>query len=95
MKAPVAASCKALADQAAVKRFQDAFKAMQSWWCLQEASTTHLQGILGYEEQPLVSTDYVNDKRSSIVDAASTQVSNHSNDSHSCVMPDGTQFKLV
>ncbi|KAK9834464.1 hypothetical protein WJX74_002256 [Apatococcus lobatus] len=41
---------------------------------LQEASTTYLQDILGYEEQPLVSTDYVNDKRSSIVDAASTQV---------------------
>ena len=30
--------------------------------------------VLGFEEQPLVSTDYVNDPRSSIVDAASTMV---------------------
>jgi glyceraldehyde 3-phosphate dehydrogenase len=28
-----------------------------------------LKGILGYEERPLVSTDYTNDTRSSIVDA--------------------------
>jgi len=41
---------------------------------LQEAAATYLDGILGYEEQPLVSTDYVNDPRSSIVDAQSTQV---------------------
>lgn len=33
-----------------------------------------LKGILGYEEQPLVSTDYTDDKRSSIIDALSTQV---------------------
>jgi len=32
--------------------------------------------VLGYEERPLVSTDYVNDSRSSIVDAQSTQVIN-------------------
>jgi len=41
---------------------------------LQEAAATYLDGILGYEEQPLVSTDYVDDPRSSIVDAQSTQV---------------------
>lgn len=41
---------------------------------LKEASTTYLSDILGFEEQPLVSTDYVNDRRSSIVDAACTQV---------------------
>jgi glyceraldehyde 3-phosphate dehydrogenase len=41
---------------------------------LKEAADTYLKGILGYEEQPLVSTDYVNDARSSIVDAISTQV---------------------
>jgi glyceraldehyde 3-phosphate dehydrogenase len=35
-----------------------------------------LQGILGYEERPLVSADYVNDPRSSIVDALSTMVVN-------------------
>jgi glyceraldehyde 3-phosphate dehydrogenase len=33
-----------------------------------------LQGILGYEEQPLVSKDYTNDERSSIIDALSTMV---------------------
>lgn len=40
----------------------------------QEASETYLKGILGYEERPLVSTDYINDPRSGIVDALSTQV---------------------
>lgn len=39
----------------------------------QEASQTYLAGILGFEERPLVSTDYVNDARSSIVDADCTQ----------------------
>jgi glyceraldehyde 3-phosphate dehydrogenase len=33
-----------------------------------------LKGILGYEERPLVSVDYVNDPRSGIVDALSTIV---------------------
>ena len=33
-----------------------------------------LHSILGYEEQPLVSTDYINDTRSGIVDALSTMV---------------------
>ena len=33
-----------------------------------------MKGILGYEERPLVSIDYVNDPRSSIVDALSTMV---------------------
>jgi glyceraldehyde 3-phosphate dehydrogenase len=33
-----------------------------------------LKGILGYETMPLVSTDYTNDTRSSIIDALSTQV---------------------
>ena len=41
-----------------------------------------LAGILGYEERPLVSADYVNDTRSSIVDASSTMVVN------------GTQVKI-
>ncbi|MCJ7872830.1 ArsJ-associated glyceraldehyde-3-phosphate dehydrogenase [Phaeobacter sp. J2-8] len=41
-----------------------------------------LQGILGYETRPLVSTDYTNDPRSSIVDAPSTMVVN------------GTQVKI-
>lgn len=39
-----------------------------------EASTSYLQGILGYEERPLVSVDYKNDPRSSIIDAPSTMV---------------------
>uniref|UniRef100_A0A7S0R109 Glyceraldehyde-3-phosphate dehydrogenase n=1 Tax=Pyramimonas obovata TaxID=1411642 RepID=A0A7S0R109_9CHLO len=33
-----------------------------------------LKGILGFEEKPLVSVDYINDNRSGIVDALSTQV---------------------
>jgi glyceraldehyde 3-phosphate dehydrogenase len=41
-----------------------------------------LRGILGYETRPLVSTDYLNDPRSAIVDAASTMVIN------------GTQVKI-
>ncbi|MGB1157171.1 MAG: ArsJ-associated glyceraldehyde-3-phosphate dehydrogenase [Alphaproteobacteria bacterium] len=35
-----------------------------------------LAGILGYEERPLVSADYTNDTRSSIIDALSTLVVN-------------------
>ncbi|MEX0653935.1 MAG: ArsJ-associated glyceraldehyde-3-phosphate dehydrogenase [Phycisphaeraceae bacterium] len=42
-----------------------------------------LKGVLGYEEKPLVSADYVNDTRSSIVDAPSTMV------------VDGTQVKVL
>lgn len=41
---------------------------------LKEASETSLKGILGYEEEPLVSMDYRQDKRSSIVDALCTMV---------------------
>lgn len=42
---------------------------------LKEASESGpLKGILGYETRPLVSTDYTNDVRSSIIDAPSTQV---------------------
>jgi glyceraldehyde 3-phosphate dehydrogenase len=38
------------------------------------AAENDLRGILGYEERPLVSVDYVNDPRSSVVDALSTMV---------------------
>ncbi len=38
------------------------------------AAEGELQGILGYEERPLVSIDYRSDPRSSIVDAACTMV---------------------
>lgn len=41
-----------------------------------EASEGSLAGILGYEERPLVSTDYTDDPRSSIIDALSTMVVN-------------------
>jgi glyceraldehyde 3-phosphate dehydrogenase len=41
---------------------------------LKEASQSYLKDILGFDEVPKVSTDYVNDSRSSIVDAACTQV---------------------
>ena len=50
---------------------------------LKEASEGDLSGILGYEERPLVSADYVNDARSGIVDAGCTMVN------------DGTQLKIV
>lgn len=41
---------------------------------LKKASENELKGILGYEEQPLVSMDFRGDERSSIVDALSTMV---------------------
>jgi glyceraldehyde 3-phosphate dehydrogenase len=41
---------------------------------LRAAAEGPLTGILGYEERPLVSVDYVNDPRSAIVDALSTLV---------------------
>jgi glyceraldehyde 3-phosphate dehydrogenase len=41
-----------------------------------QAAEGELAGILGYEERPLVSIDYLNDPRSSIVDALSTMVIN-------------------
>ncbi len=46
------------------------------------AAAGDLAGILGYEERPLVSSDYLNDPRSAIVDAQSTMVI------------DGTQVKV-
>ena len=49
---------------------------------LKTASQGTLDGILGYEERPLVSADFVNDTHSSIVDAPSTMVVN------------GTQVKI-
>jgi glyceraldehyde 3-phosphate dehydrogenase len=39
-----------------------------------EAAAGTLKGILGFEERPLVSVDYTNDPRSSIVDGLSTMV---------------------
>lgn len=50
---------------------------------LKEAAAGPLQGILGYEERPLVSVDYKDDPRSSIIDALSTMVTN------------GTQVKIL
>jgi glyceraldehyde 3-phosphate dehydrogenase len=50
---------------------------------LKEASETYLKGILGYEERPLVSVDYKDDIRSSIIDGLSTMVVN------------GTQVKIL
>lgn len=40
------------------------------------ASEGYLKGILGYEERPLVSIDFKDDPRSSIIDAPSTMVIN-------------------
>jgi len=50
--------------------------------CFKQAAEGELSGILGYEERPLVSVDYVNDPRSAIIDAPSTLVIN------------GTQVKI-
>ena len=50
---------------------------------LADAASGYLAGVLGYEERPLVSVDYTDDKRSGIVDALSTMVIN------------GTQVKLL
>ncbi|MFK7996213.1 MAG: ArsJ-associated glyceraldehyde-3-phosphate dehydrogenase, partial [Granulosicoccus sp.] len=44
---------------------------------LKEAADNELSGILGFEERPLVSIDFKSDPRSSIVDALSTMVVNH------------------
>ena len=41
-----------------------------------EISEGELKGILGYEEKPLISIDYVNDSRSSMIDALSIMVVN-------------------
>jgi glyceraldehyde 3-phosphate dehydrogenase len=41
---------------------------------LREAADGELQGILGFEDRPLVSADYTNDTRSGIVDGPSTMV---------------------
>lgn len=49
----------------------------------QAAAAGPLENILGYEERPLVSVDFKDDPRSSIVDAPSTMVT------------DGTQVKIL
>jgi len=41
---------------------------------MRSAAAGPLAGILGYEDRPLVSADYVNDTRSSIIDGLSTMV---------------------
>ena len=41
---------------------------------LKAASEGPLKGILGYTEEPLVSSDFMHDARSSIVDASMTRV---------------------
>ncbi|MFM1798301.1 MAG: hypothetical protein RLZZ117_579 [Cyanobacteriota bacterium] len=48
----------------------------------EQAANHALDGILGFEHRPQVSVDFVNDRRSSIIDALSTMVVN------------GTQLKV-
>ncbi|MEP2027266.1 MAG: ArsJ-associated glyceraldehyde-3-phosphate dehydrogenase [Paracoccaceae bacterium] len=62
-----------MARETTVKEVNDLFKA---------AAEGPLKGILGYEDRPLVSSDFTNDTRSGIVDALSTMVVN------------GTQLKI-
>ncbi len=62
-------SLTCLTAQVAKKTDRDAVNA-----AFQEAARGKLEGILGVEERPLVSMDFRGDARSSIVDAAQTQV---------------------
>ncbi|MBB3995415.1 glyceraldehyde 3-phosphate dehydrogenase [Sulfitobacter undariae] len=62
-----------MARETTVEEVNSLFKA---------AAEGSLKNILGYEERPLVSSDYTNDTRSSIIDAPSTMVVN------------GTQVKI-
>ena len=39
---------------------------------MKKASETYLKGILGYEKDPIVSTDIIHDPRSSIYDSEAT-----------------------
>lgn len=48
----------------------------------EEAAKGSLAGVLGYEPRPLVSCDFTNDRRSAVIDAPSTMVTN------------GTQVKI-
>lgn len=41
---------------------------------LKNAAENELKGIMGYSEEPLVSSDYIADERSSIIDSLSTDV---------------------
>lgn len=50
---------------------------------LESAAENQLKGVLGFEMRPLVSVDYTNDTRSSIIDGPSTMVIN------------GTQVKIL
>jgi glyceraldehyde 3-phosphate dehydrogenase len=63
-----------------VARATTADEVNQLLW---EAAEKELCGILGFEKRPLVSVDFVNDPRSSIVDAPST------------IVVDGTQVKIL
>ena len=56
-----------LNNEVTEKQVNNAFK---------KASETYLKEILGYEERPLVSADYLNDSRSCIIDGLSTMVVN-------------------
>ena len=48
---------------------------VNTWF--KDAANNELQGILGYEERPLVSIDYKTDPRSCTIDALSTMVINN------------------
>ena len=75
-----ASSAKESGSVAAAERRFSNFRlcAASSRCCASEvgplAASAEHGDLLGYETQPLVSTDYINDVRSSIVDAASTMM---------------------
>lgn len=72
--------CPSLTDM--VFELENSTTAEQVNAAFKAAAEGELEGILGYEERPLVSIDYTTDPRSSIVDALSTMVVN------------GTQLKV-
>ncbi|MGB2040527.1 MAG: ArsJ-associated glyceraldehyde-3-phosphate dehydrogenase [Porticoccaceae bacterium] len=59
-----------------VFELQQQVSAEQVNSALQTAAQGRLKGILGFEDRPLVSVDYTNDRRSGIVDGLSTMVVN-------------------
>ncbi len=64
-------------------RYPDRRPRPRSTASCKDAAAGPLRGILGFEERPLVSADFLNDPRSSIVDGPSTMV------------VDGTQVKIL
>ena len=77
------AAAECFADRLRVRGRATRRPSKRSTDSCREAADGPLRGILGFEERPLVSVDFLNDPRSSIVDGPSTMV------------VDGTQVKIL